>query len=373
MHDFEDLKLAIEALSGGTNTVILDDMGLPSIMVAMPKLYLSDLLNDAPHVPHPAWIIGGVEKDVIYVSKYINIVRGNRAYSLPAQDPRVYFNYDEGIDFCLNKGEGWHLLTNALWAAISLWSKKNNTIPYGNTNNGENFYASHEKGIPSSRYRELVNRTATGTGPATWFHNHNISGIADMTGNVWEWVSGLRLLNGEVQVIPNGNAALYDRDIHKANSHLWHAITEEGGYSAHGEKNTLKLTSQVEGDRIEEDHLLGMPYYDIHCDRYAFQDKNSTGNYGYYDCRFSELKAKEGVKIPLIMKALGLYPENNTEKDGIFVVRNYGERIGIRGGKFDSYDRAGQFALHFYNPRYYHGGNVIGFRSAFVNLRGDKI
>lgn len=373
MQDYNDLRLAIEALSGGSNTVIVDDVGLPSIMVAMPKMYLSDLLEDAPRIPHPAWIVNGVEKDVIYVSKYINIVKNGRAYSLPAQDPKVYFDYEQAIDYCLDKGEGWHLLTNAMWAAISLWSKKNGTIPEGNTNNGENYYASHEKGVPSSRYRDLVNRTATGTGPATWFHNHNVSGIADMTGNVWEWVSGLRLLNGEVQVIREGSAAVHDRQIHRIDSHLWHAITEEGEYSAHGEKNTLKLSSVSPGDHREEDHLLGVPQYDIKIDNYAFAEKDSTGNFGYYDCRFSELRAAKGVRIPLLLKALALYPENNSGKDGVFVVRNYGERIAVRGGKFDSFDRAGQFALHFYNPRYYHGGNVVGFRSAYVNLRGDSI
>lgn len=373
MHDFDDLRLAIEALSGGTNTVIIDDMGLPSIVVAVPRMYLSDLLADAPRIPHPAWVINGVEKDVIYVSKYMNIVKNDRAYSLPAQDPKIYFNYEQAIDYCLNKGEGWHLMTNAMWAAISLWSKKNGTIPEGNTNNGENYYAPHEKGVPSSRYLEIVHRTATGTGPATWFHNHNVSGIADMTGNLFEWVSGLRLLNGEVQVIPDGTAAAFDRHIHKIDSHLWHAITEEGVYSAHGEKNTLKISSDIPGDSREEDHVLGAPYYDTKIKNYAFSDKNSTGNYGFYDCRFSQMKAAEGVKIPLLMKALALYPENNEDRDGIFVVRNYGERIAVRGGKHDSLDRAGQFALHFYNPRYYHGGAAIGFRSAYVNLKGDKI
>lgn len=374
MHDFSDLKLAIEALSGGSNTVILDDMGMPSIVVAVPKLYLSDLLDGAPRVPHPAWLVDGMEKDVIYVSKYMNIVRDDRAYSLPAQDPRVFFTYDQAIDFCLNKGAGWHLMTNALWAAIALWSRRNGTLAEGNTNNGENFYAPHEKGVPSSGYRDTVYRTATGTGPATWFHNHNVSGIADLTGNLWEWVSGLRLLNGEIQVIPDGTAAAFNRNIHRADSHLWHAITEEGVYSAHGETNTLKLTSRCPGDGIEADHVLeGSPVYDTSIENYAFTDRESTGNFGYYDCRFSELRAAEGVKIPLLMKALALYPENNTERDGIFVMRNYGERMAVRGGKHDSRDRAGQFALHFYNPRYYHGGSAIGFRSAFVNLNGDRV
>lgn len=373
MEAFEELKLAIETLSGGSNTVILDDLGMPSIVVGIPKMYMDELIDGAPHVTHPAWIINGIERDVIYVSKYINVVENNRAYSLPCRDPRVYFTYDQAHDFCLNKGKGWHLLTNAMWAAIALWSKKNHTIPEGNTDNGRNFYAPHERGIPSSKYMDLVNRTATGTGPVTWFHNHNVSGIADMTGNVWEWVGGLRTVNGEIQVLRDGDAAGYDRSIHLADSHLWHAITEEGVYSAHGEKNTLKFSSAVPGDSLEEDHLLGCPVIDTTIHNYGFSDHSSTGNFGFYDCRFSDLKAAEGVKIPLLMKALALYPDGNQPKDGIFVVRNYGERMAVRGGKFDSFDRAGQFAIHFYNPRYYHGGNVVGFRSAYVNLNTDLV
>ena len=55
-----------------------------------------------------------------------------------------------------------------------------------------------------------------------------------------------------------------------------------------------------------------------------------------------------------------------TTVDGIFVARNYGERIAVRGGKAGSLDRAGLNALHFYNPRTYDGSATIGFRSAFI-------
>ena len=33
MANFDDMKLAVEALTGGKNTVIMDDMDMPSIMV----------------------------------------------------------------------------------------------------------------------------------------------------------------------------------------------------------------------------------------------------------------------------------------------------------------------------------------------------
>ena len=180
-------------------------------------------------------------------------------------------------------------------------------------------------------------------------------------------------MNGEVQVIPDGNASFHDYSLHLPDSPLWHAITEKGIYAAHGEKNTLKISSSFPGDSIEKDHCLGTPVYDTEIKNFAFSVSDSNCNYGYYDCRFSELSAAENVEIPLLLKALCLYPNGNQPEDGIFVARNYGERIAVRGGKFDSFDRAGQFALHFYNDRYYHGGNVIGFRSAYVNLDGDAV
>lgn len=38
MANFDDFRLAVEALSGGKNTVILDEAGMPSIVVPFPKI-----------------------------------------------------------------------------------------------------------------------------------------------------------------------------------------------------------------------------------------------------------------------------------------------------------------------------------------------
>lgn len=50
-------------------------------------------------------------------------------------------------------------------------------------------------------------RTLTGSGPVQWRHNGKENGIADLSGNVWEWNSGMRIFNGEIQIIENNNAA----------------------------------------------------------------------------------------------------------------------------------------------------------------------
>ena len=73
--------------------------------------------------------------------------------------------------------------------------------------------------------------------------------------------------------------------------------------------------------------------------------------------------------MPRIAQVLGILPDETcTHEDGIFVARNYGERIAVRGGKAGSLDRAGLNALHFYNPRTYDGSATIGFRCAYVDL-----
>jgi len=139
-------RQAVEAATNGKNTVMYDDKGNPSIMVCIPRFNLSDVIDGAPDTPHPAFIVNGVVKSEIWISKFQNIVHDNRAYSIPGVDPRVSVNFEQAKEYCANKGDGWHLMTNAEWAAIALWSKKNETMPRGNNNYGSDHSASYERG-----------------------------------------------------------------------------------------------------------------------------------------------------------------------------------------------------------------------------------
>ena len=71
-------------------------------------------------------------------------------------------------------------------------------------------------------------RTLTGSGPVEWRHNGKENGIADLSGNVWEWNSGMRIFNGEIQVIADNNAANHTIDL-GATSTQWKAIDGETG------------------------------------------------------------------------------------------------------------------------------------------------
>ena len=368
---FDDLKLAVEALSGGANTVLLDDIGMPSIMVALPWMRNADLYEGGDEGLHPAWIACGKPQKVVYVSKYMNMVENQRAYSLPMREPYSFVTFDEANRFCLNKGRGWHLMTNSQWAAIAAWCRKNKTLPRGNTGSrGEDWQHPHLKAVPARPYygQEL---TLTGSGPVQFQHNHQASGICDLVGNMFEWVGGLRLVDGEIQIMPDGYAAAYSDEAFRADSHHWRGSTAKGELAAHGERDTLKLDGSVPGDSEERDHLLekGRPILRTQLQNRSYLGPDRQGNQGYTECFFADLEAEENLAVPPLLRQLEIFPDQACRReDGILVVRNYGERIAVRGGKAGSFERAGISALHFYNPRTYDGSATIGFRCAYVGL-----
>ena len=351
MTNFDDLKLAVQAISGGRNTVLLDDMGMPSIMVPFPKLTYADIMTGGTQDPLPAFLVDGHEIPVIYESKYQNIVVNDRAYSLPFEDPRVYITFDQALQMCRNKGDGWHLHSNALWAAIQSWCYRNKTVPHGNGNYGKDYSNPHEHGVTTYiDGNHGGGRTATGSGPVTWYHNYDSSGIADLCGNIWEWVAGLRMVNGEIQIIPYGNSMKADCNM-SATSTEWKAIMPNGTLVAPGTAGTLKYDGET---------ATGAPRINT-----AVEFKPGTDD-GYYWRQFGTLAAKAGVDIPPMMKALGLAPIPDYEygNGGFWIRPQAAERLPIRGALWSHTTLAGVSALDLSDPRSlsYVG---VGFRAAY--------
>lgn len=348
MPNFDDLKLSIEALSGGKNTVLFDDLGMPSVMVPFPKLKMSDLIAGGSENIHPAFSVDGVEKSVIYVSKYQNIVLNERGYSLPMRDPRASLNFDQAVAYCRNKGKGWSLTPYSLWSAIALWCRKNGTIPRGNNNYGADHAYGHEKGVPTYYESGKIARCATGSGPNTWNHNWMPDGIADLNGNVWEWCAGMRLMNGEIQIIPYANCMAADASM-GASSTLWKAIAADGTLVEPGTAGTLKYNyvsghiQLTSGDITPEDTWRGDTYQNMTLD--------------------------SALTVPEIAKALLIYPDEpggDYGGDGHYM-NNSGERLPICGGYWGSTSGAGVFYVYLNNPRSGSSSN-FGFRSAYCEL-----
>ena len=131
MARFDEAKFALEAATNGKNTIILDDTGMPSVMVRIPCFRWCDVIEGGSREICSAFIAGGKVYDSIYVSKYLNIIENERAYSLPGRDPANIVTIDEAREACRRKGKGWHLMSNAEWAAVAHWSVKNGTSPRG--------------------------------------------------------------------------------------------------------------------------------------------------------------------------------------------------------------------------------------------------
>ncbi len=348
-------RQAVEAATGGKNTVMYDDKGNPSIMVAVPRFNISDVIAGGANTPHPAFIVNGVTKDIIYISKYQNIVSDSRAYSVPFQDPANSLTFDSAVTYCKNKGAGWHLMSNAEWAAMALWCKQNGFMPRGNNNYGTDISAAWEKGKKTySDDGVRTCRVATGSGPKGWAHDNSNEGIFDLNGNVNEWVGGLRLNNGEIQILRDNNAADNLKD-QSAASAEWQAIAAaDGALVAPGTAGTLKYDYTVAPVANSANIELTDTIVNLQPDDTASGSKS-----------FETLTAHAGIVVPGIAKALGLFPVDASHGGDYFYMRNNGERLPLRGGHWSSTSSAGVFNLYLDNPRT-SVNTSLGFRCAYV-------
>lgn len=356
MPNFDQFQLAVE---GNGNKVLYDDKGLPSVMVPVPRFNLNEINPDWPATPHPAFLINDTILPMIYISKYQNVVDGDRAYSLPMRDPRASITFDVAKAACEAKGRGWHLMTNAEWAAIALWCRKNNLMPRGNNNYGEDVGAPNEKGVGTTFGSDgRPNRVATGSGPVGWSHDGTTMGIWDLNGNVYEWVGGYRTMDGEIQIIPQNNSALALNET--AASTEWKAILQDGSLVAPGTVGTLKW------DYTNPVPAGGTSYYPFVL---STQVTNIPDNESASGRRtFESLVARSEVTAPDMFKHLGIFPADSGDHGGDYIyMRNIGERLAFRGGGWHYASDAGVFNLNGRNPRSY-SYTYIGFRSAFVEL-----
>lgn len=309
------------------NEVIFDDRGRPDILVVFTpdELKLPDTLK-------------GRKVKEYAISKYPNTMIDGRPYSLPFMPPAVNVNHDEAIRLCEAKGPGWHLITNDEWAALARQSWENDTVPTGNTNSGKSHSHPEQKG---TTYQNSYGKTLAGSGPIEWNHDRTAEGVADMVGNVWEHVGGVRFLNGQAQIIPNNEAAAGADQ--SPDSKEWTAI-----YTP-------------DGDPV---------YYNVKDGEIVLQPTAPEGK-DYDGVPFCDLHERADMDVPDKLIELGLYPAPGYEGEEYFWLDTDGERCVYRGGSWGNGANAGVFYLsgsHSRSDVYWY----LGFRSALVRYSGDS-
>jgi sulfatase modifying factor 1 len=353
MGHFSGSRRGLLTAGGSATRVLYDAAGNANYMVAIPRFNLNQIDPTWPATPHPAFIVNGATKDRIWIGKYQAAAIAGKAVSQPGLIPWININFANSLAACAAMGPGWHLMTNTEWAAVALWCWKAGFQPRGNTNWGLSSDLTSEGGV---RGDGLTNGTASGdgktysgSGPIGWNHDRKSDGIADLCGNVWEWVGGLRTNGGEINVLADNNAADNTKD-QAVGSAEWKAILADGSLVAPGTASALKYDGTAADG-------TGTAQID---DTIDYQ----SGGTGYTSNTFANTQAD--LTVPPVLKYLALFPVAASGLGGDYLyTRNVGERLPFRGGGWFGGASAGVFDLYLNNARSF-ADTYLGFRPAFV-------
>ena len=360
----DDLRRSVEAATGGQMTVLYTATKQPTYMNVFYRQNLEDIDPELGTGVDPAFIVNGVEKSELFIGAYPGIVKNGELISLPGVDPAASRNFDSFLTAARACGPGFHLVTNAEWMAIARWCRKNGFLPRGNT------YYGRSSDVPLETGRRVdgeaagtttgTPRTLTGSGPMAWRHNNTAGGISDLCGNVWEWLAGYRIVDGEIQIIQNNDAAAHTIDLSKTST-LWKAIrASDGALVAPGTAGTLKYDGIVAGTTGAH----GAPRLSDAVTVRHGTVGDDTHTPGYCSGSFEALSVKEGLNVPNIARILGIAPPGAGLGSDSIWVRNYGERLPLAGGYCSYGASAGVFARDLSPARTFVNGSV-GARPAF--------
>ena len=351
----DSLRQSVELASGGLQTVLYTAKGQPTYMNIIQKYDMSTI-DPSLSGTHPAFIVDGAEKSEIFIGTYQGKIVSGELLSLPNVEPTHSTNYDNFLNAARANGNGHHLITTAEWSAVALQCYKNNTQPMGNSYYGR----SSEDPLLIGRRADKLNpgdtsgsaRTLTGSGPVQWRHNGKENGIADLSGNINEWNSGMRLLNGEIQIIENNNASKLAINLGAASTE-WKAIDGATGNLVAPDGSGTTVGTVKFANSGTNDYTLVIAQWA------AFGSiKNPSPTKPVSTAALNKLKA------------LGLFPliDSSAAFGGDTAGFNFAiEAIPLRGGGWIGGAAAGVFCLILSYARSL-ADTSVGSRPAFVNL-----
>lgn len=331
------LRSKVEAESQGRCTVLYTASGQPCYMHVIQRFMLHEVSSGLGDVVHPAFIVDGQYKDAFFYGCYPGSLSNGELVSQPGVVPASWLDLAAFRQAAARNGSGWHISTNAEWAALMFLCRHHCWPECGNTDYGR----SHD--YPSLQGRRLdgakagnkggAPTTFNSSGPEAWYHDGNRYGIGDLCGNLWEWQHGLKLVAGEIQILQDNDAAMAcNKEEH------WRAIDlTTGSLVLPGSNGSAKfdaLSPTRNGN-------AGAPLISDHIRHFNGDPDDNGYPPGLMDDMFDSIYMANGSSVPDILKILGIVPHYRCEDGDQVYLRNYGERFLMRGGAWYSGVAAG--------------------------------
>ncbi|HBK4766845.1 TPA: hypothetical protein LLS86_000333 [Serratia liquefaciens] len=353
------LRSRIESESQGRRTVLYTASGQPNYMYVMPRFTLDEVASGLGQAVHPAFVVNGKEKSEFFYGCYPGSLHHGELLSLPDEEPASWLDLAAFRQAAARNGAGWHLGTNAEWAALMFWCRHHQWLEQGNTDYGRSVQ-NHDQigrrldGAPAGEQQGQPT-TLSASGPAAWYHDGSVNGIGDLCGNLWEWQLGLRLIAGEIQILPDNDAAMPWSDETEAR---WRAIDLDTGLLLPpGAENSAKFDASTP----KRDGNAGVPVINARIRNFNGDPQDNGYPPGLMDAAFDQIERKGGAAAPNLLKILGIIPHHRSEDGDQVYLRNYGERILMRGGAWYSNTAAGMRTLCLsHGPK--HASATVGAR-----------
>ena len=369
------------------NVVLRDANGNPSIFVRHPKQMSSDFDASLPEHVHPAFIVNNTTDDALLIAKYksCELESNGTQYSLPYRAPKHTMNYDTFLTKMRAFGGNVTGMTIADHGLMVLMAHTAGFVSHGNNNYGADYrsgtkyalnaavvigdkrifrgweyecikghttsatllptdapaYWKKGKHVGGDMVENFVAdnnysgyHTLTGSGPVDWNMLNDPCLEADIQGNLLEQIYGFRLVNCELQILPDNNAANPAADL-SASSSAWKAILPHANDTgcdlvAPGTVGTLHYTWQ--NSKITLDNVAPGSF------------DGSTKNTAFKDLAVNSTNVPY---VPDLVKELGLFPISGTTVDGMmYICLTADERVARRAGHYYNTSGAGVACLN---------------------------
>ena len=340
---------------GAAEVTMVDEQGNTNIMVRIPRFNYQDInqaildktgadLQLGTGTP-TMFLKDGVEINEVYIAKYLASSGASGGCSVVSNAaPMTGVDYDTAKSMCKNKGAGWHMMSIHEWAAIALWSFANGTEPRGNTDYGR----SHENTIETAVRvdgkapgdRSGTGATKTGTGPLAWSHDGTSLGVADLVGNVEEWIDQMSLIDGQIATTLDNNPDATEQSWVKHPAFL---DSETASKSGSAGSPVLNSVIANRNGSVGDDSYSG-----------AYADNE----------HFAKIAQSPTYQKMELLRRLIIESASQTSVQGRLYCRNYGTRFPLRGGGWSGGSGAGLGALALGGARS-NAGSTVGFRPAF--------